>query len=183
MAAVERAVEIEPRSRIIGIIAAEALLHSGQYHAAVERAESTLSFAPDFSYAWEFKGIAHLAAGEFDEARAALLTMSRLDGGETNPVLTFIDAAERFAISGEAGELPDGLAELIEFDSYFAAPILVSAGQYEAALDYIERQSRTSLPETVTRFLRSAQFREALGDMPRYQDLVERLTTVEDGAD
>ena len=55
---------------------------------------------------------------------------------------------------------------------------LVSAGQYEAALDLIERQSASNIPHLATEFLNSALYREAMGDMPRYQDLVAKLVTV-----
>jgi len=60
---------------------------------------------------------------------------------------------------------------------------LVLAGQYEAALDLIERQSKGTIPQSVVFYLRCALFQEKLGDMPRYQELVQRIATFEPGTD
>ena len=64
-------------------------------------------------------------------------------------------------------------------DPYLASIVLVSAGQYEQTLDLIERLSKSNIPHTGAYNLHTALFREKMGHLPRYQELVTRLVTFE----
>jgi len=50
----------------------------------------------------------------------------------------------------------------------------------KAALDMVERQTAGNTRETGAFFLNSVLFREKMGDVPRYPELVKRLATAGD---
>jgi hypothetical protein len=87
---------------------------------------------------------------------------------------------EGFVCTGKPGPLPDWLDDPKRIDPYYVPFSLVLAGQYDAALDWTERQSGSTLPQVGVFWLRSALYRERMGDMPHYRELVERLATFQD---
>jgi len=178
--AFQKAMELDPRSRIIGASSAEELIRTGNYEAAMARIDQTLAFAPDFLFGWQIKGFIHILRQEFDEARTAFQTITDL-AGPTRSDLKTVDLIEDFVRSGKPGRAPDWFADPRRIDPYYVFLALVCAGQYEAALDQIERQSGSTIPLSAAYFLNSVLYREKMGDMPRYRELVKRLATV--GAD
>jgi TolB-like protein/Flp pilus assembly protein TadD len=175
--AFKTAQDIDPRSRIVGSSMAEFYIHKGDYDVALERIDQTLAFAPDFLFSWQIKGFLFLLKNEFGEARAAFQTINDL-AGPTRSDLKTVDLVEDFVRTGKPGQLPDWLADPKRIDPYYVPLTLVLAGQNDAALDWIEKQSGTTLPQPGAYWLKSALYREKMGDMPRYQELVERLVTV-----
>lgn len=174
--AYQKAVALDPRSRVIGTSLADNLSIIGQYDAALSEIDRTLSFAPDFMFAWQMKGYYHLAKHEFTEARAAFLKVSEIAGMKRFEMKT-VDLIEDYVNTGKPGTLPDWLDDPTLVDRYYASFILVSSGQYEAALDLIEQQAESSIPHLASYLLRSALFQEKLGDIPRFKELVTRLAT------
>ena len=180
--AYQAGLELDPLSRIIGTNAAELHMVAGQYDVALDRIDQTLAFAPDFSYGWQTKGLIHIVRNEFAEARAAFRIKSEIDGVE-NFELKAVDLIEEFVRSEKPGNLPDWLNDFSLLDPFYASFVLVFVGQYEAALDLIERQSAGNIPINVVTFLTAVFYQEKMGHMPRYQELVTRLTTVEADTD
>jgi len=180
--AFNKAVELDPRSRIIGLNVAEEFIQGGHYEAALNRVDQTLAFAPDFIFGWQVKGFIHMLRNEFDEARIAFQNISGLNGG-TRSELKTIDLIESFVLTGKPGQTPDWINDPKRIDPYYASLALVLAGQYEAALDLTERQSKSTIPQSVVYYLNSTLFQETMGDMPRYQELVKRIGTFETGTD
>ncbi len=180
--AYQMATKLDPLSRIISANAAEQFNVSGQYDIALDRIAQTLAFAPDFGIAWQTKGISHVARNEFDEARVAFKRVAELYGTETLE-LEMIDFIEEYIRTGKPGQAPAGLDDPNLIDPYLASFSLVCAGQYKGALDLIEQQSATNFPHAAVLFLKSVLFQEKMGHMPRYQELVTRLTTVESDKD
>jgi tetratricopeptide (TPR) repeat protein len=170
------ALELDPRSRVIGASAADGLSFMGQFDAALDRIDQTLGFAPDFLFAWQLKGFYHVAKNEFDAARAAFLKLSEIAGTKRFEMKT-VDLIEDYVQTGQPGELPDWLDDPMLIDRYYASFTLVCAGHYEAALDLIEQQAESSIPNIAAAMLRSALYQEKMGDIPRYQELVARLAT------
>ena len=170
------ALELDPRSRVIGTSAADGLSFMGQYDAALNRVDQTLAFAPDFLFAWQLKGFYHIAKNEFAEARAAFLKLSEIAGTKRFEMKT-VDLIEEYVKTGQPGQLPDWLDDPTLIDRYYASFTLVCAGHYEAALDLIEQQAESSIPNIAAAMLRSTFYREKMGDIPRYQKLVTRLAT------
>jgi len=171
------AIKLDPLSRIINTSAAEQFFVAGQYDSALEHIDQTLAFAPDFVFAWQTKASIHIARNEFGEARAAFEKISELSDAkifELKPV-DFIEESIR---TGKPAQTAVWLKDLNLYDPYLASLVLVSAGQYEEALDLIERQSISNIPHTGAYFLNSVLFREKMGNIPRYRDLVTRLTTI-----
>jgi TolB-like protein/Flp pilus assembly protein TadD len=180
--AYQTALELDPRSRVIGVSAAEQLGRGGQYDAALELINQTLAFAPDFLWAWQTKGYILMAMQEFADARASFLKGSEL-AGAFRFEMRAIDLIEEFARTGKPGQPPDWLNDPLLVDPFYASYILVCAGQYEQALDLIERQSKSNIPNLGPYFLNSILYQEKMGNIPRYQELVSRLTTVESDKD
>jgi TolB-like protein/cytochrome c-type biogenesis protein CcmH/NrfG len=176
--AYEKAMTLDPLSRVIGSNAAEFQIFIGQYDAALDRIDRTLVFAPDFIYGWQVKGFIHIIKNEFDAARAAFRRMSEIAGVKVFELKT-VDIIEAFVRTGKPGQTPDWLNDQKLIDQYYPSVVLVCAGQYEQALDLIERVSKGSIPLSAVYYLRSALFQEKIGHMPRYQELVTRLTTFE----
>jgi TolB-like protein/Flp pilus assembly protein TadD len=180
--AYQTSVELDPRSRVIGVNAAELLSRNGQYDSALERIDLTLAFAPDFLWAWQVKGMIHIAKNEFAAARAVYLKGSELPGANRLEIRA-IDLIEAFVKTGVPGQAPDWLNDPLLVDPFYASYILVCGGQYENALDLIERQAESNIPYLAPFFLKSALYQEKLGHIPRYRELVKRLATVEPGTD
>ena len=170
------ALELDPRSRVIGASAADGLSFMGQYDAALNRIDQTLAFAPDFLFAWQMKGFYHIAKNEFAEARAAFLKLSEIAGTKRFEMKT-VDLIEEYVKTGQPGQLPDWLDNPTLIDRFYASFTLVCAGHYEAALDLIVQQAESSIPNIAAAMLRSTLYQEKMGDIPRYQELVTRLAT------
>lgn len=175
-----KAMELDPLSRVIGTNAAEFQMVIGQYDAALDRIHKTLAFAPDFIFGWQVKGFIHIARSEFDEAKAAFLKMSEIAGKKTFELKT-VDVIEEFVRTGKPAQAPNWLNDPNLIDLYYSTFVLVCAGHYELALDLTERRSKSDIPYSVVIFLRSVLFQEKMGHMPRYQELVKRLSTVDAG--
>ena len=171
------ALDLDPRSRIIGANAAQQLLSAGDYAAAMERIDQTLAFAPDFIFGWQVKGFIHIVKGEFPEARAAFQRGSDLAGHVQSDQKT-IDLIEAFVRTGKAGQPPDWFEDPKQIDPYYVTLALVCAGQYEAALDWVERQAKSTIPELAVAYLNSALFHEKMDGIPRYRELLAKLTPV-----
>jgi len=180
--AYEKAMALDPLSRVIGANAAEFQMFIGQYDAAMDRIDKTLAFAPDFLFGWQVKGFIHITKNEFDEARAAFQKMSEIAGAKRFELKT-VDVIEEFVRTGKPGQTPDWLNNPNLIDLYYSSFVLVCSGQYEQALDLTERRSTSNIPYSVVVFLRSVLFQEKMGHIPRYQELVTRLTTVESDKD
>ena len=180
--AYQMALELDPRSRVIGAAATEMFSKSGQYDMALDRIDQTLAFAPDFLYGWQVKGFVHIARNEFTEARAAFQKMTEIAGTKRFEIKT-VDLIEEFVNTGKTGQQPAWLNNPILLDAYYASYVLVCAGQYVAALDLIEQQAEGSIPNIAAYFLKSVLYQEKMGHMPRFQELVIRLTTVEPDSD
>ena len=180
--AYQTASNLDPLSRIINTNSAMQFNLLGQYDIALDRIDQTLTLAPDFGYAWHTKGTSHVAKNEFAEARAAFEKVRELYGNETLDLNLVAYIEESFG-TGKPGQPPAGLDDPILADPYFAAFALVCAGQYEGALDLIEQQSASNIPHSGVFYLKSVLFQEKMGHIPRYQELVTRLTTFEPGQD
>lgn len=176
--AYQMASNLDPLSRIISTNSAEQFNLSGRYDIALDRIDQTLALAPDFAFAWATKGLSHVAKNEFAEARAAFEKVRELYGSKTLE-LKLVDYIEESVRTGKSGQPPVGLDDPILVDPYFATFALVCAGQYEGALDLIEQQSASNIPHSGVFYLKSALFQEKMSHIPRYQELVARLTTVE----
>ena len=176
--AYQLATKLEPLSRIINTSAAELFFATGQYDIALDRVDKTLAFAPDFAFAWQTKATFHIARNEFAEARVAFQKQSELGYPiiSEQKTVNFIEESIR---TGKSVKQPDWLNDPSLSDPYLASIVLVSAGQYEQTLDLIERHATSNIPHTAAYNLHTALFREKMGHLPRYQELVTRLATFE----
>ena len=176
--AMQKAAELDPRSRIIGSSYADELVRAGKYDAARKRIDKTLAFAPDFLFGWQIKGFIHILLNEYGEARTAFNRISDLSDNKYFDIGT-LDYIEESVRTGQPGPVPDWIDDPGSIDQYYASFALVCAGQYEGALDFLERQSESNIPHLAAAFLRSNLFQAKMGHLPRYQELVKKLATIE----
>ena len=176
--AIKKALELDPRSRIIGTSSADEFIRTGQYDAALDAVDKTLTFAPDFAFAWQIKGLVHILRNEYSEARLAFQKAPEL--GDNQLKIGLVDYVEE-SVRGQPVPVPAWIYNPDAIDQYAASMILVCAGRYEDALDLIEQQSNSNIPHLAAYYLRSALYKEKMGHIPRYQELVKRLATFERG--
>jgi TolB-like protein/Flp pilus assembly protein TadD len=177
--ALEKALSLDPHSRIIATNLAEAYFIAGQYDAALERINKSLVTAPNFSYGILVQGYIHLALHDFDAARMSFNNYTEIDNLPKAPFIDLITGIEKFIIQGTPVPLNDVIFEAVSHDQYYASVALVLGGHYDKALDTIEQQSKTNIPIAGLYFIHSQLYKKALGDRPRYHDLVKRLATLE----
>ena len=72
----------------------------------------------------------------------------------------YVDVIEEFVRTEIPGETPDWLDNPKLIDLYYSSFVLVYAGQYEQALDLIERRSTSNIPYSAVFYLRSVLFQE-----------------------
>lgn len=180
--AYQKALGLDPLSRIINANSAEQFFISGQYEVALDRVEQALVLAPDFSFLWQIKAQIHMARNESVEARAAFQRQAKLLGEVFIPPEA-IDFVEESVRAGKPGQPPAWFSDANLADPYFSHFLLVCAGEYEGALDLIEQLSVGNIPHAAAFYLRSDLYNERMGNIPRYQELVTRLATVESGTD
>ncbi len=118
--AYQTSLELDPRSRVIGVNAAELLTRNGQYDRALERIDLTLAFAPDFPWAWQVKGMTHIMKNEFAAARTAFLKGSELTGANRFEMRA-IELIEDFVKTGIPGQSPDWLNDPLLVDPFYAS--------------------------------------------------------------
>lgn len=179
--AFDKALKLDPRSRIVGSSMTEYYLSVGDYEAALDRIDKTLDFAPDFIFGLQVKGFTHLLREEYNEARAAFQTIINL-AGVTRSDLRIVDLVEEYATRGKLGNVPEWLDDPKRLDPFYIPLVLTLAGQYESALDAVERHAQSTIPHTAVFWLNSQFLEEKLGDRPRYRELVKQLATPETGA-
>ncbi len=178
--AIDKALELDPRSRVIGTSRVDEFIRIGQYDAAMDRVDKTLAFAPDFLFAWQLKGLIYILKNEFPEARLAFQKILELDDSKEIEI-GLVDYIEDSIRSGKPLPLPAWFENPNAIDQYAASLVMVCAGDYEGALDLIERQSESNIPHLAAYYLNSVLYREKMGHMPRYRELVRRLATFEPG--
>ena len=180
--AMRKASELDPRSRIIGTSYTDELIRAGKYAAARDQIDKTLAFAPDFLFGWQLKGFIHVLLNEYEEARTAFNRISELSDKTYFDIRT-LDYIEESVQTGQPGPVPDWIDDPGSIDQYYASFALVCAGQYEGALDFLERQSQSNIPHLAAFYLHTALFREKMGHLPRYRELVKKLATIETDID
>jgi TolB-like protein/Tfp pilus assembly protein PilF len=176
--ALENALRFDPYSRTIASNLAEVLLIDGQYDAALERINKALVIAPNFSYGMIIQGYIHLVMHDFDAARTSFSNYSETRRIPKAPLLELITGIEKFIIEGTAVPLNDFIYDPVSYDQYYTSMALVLGGHYNKALDTIEQQSKSYISISGVYFIHSQLYRQAMGHLPRYQELVERLATL-----
>jgi len=167
VAALERAVEIDPTSALMHGDLAWQLMYQGD----VERAETHIRLAQEFdsTYAesWATLADVHTMRGEYEEALAALDRFEEL-GGETWPG----DRSHVYARMGQSENAFAGLERWRNTDRYgvAAAMVYVGLGEPDSALALLEQATNRRLNWRWHHY-----FWEPIRDDPRFQALLERI--------
>jgi TolB-like protein len=176
--ALDNALRLDPHSRVVASNHAETLLIAGQNDAALERTNKLLVIAPNFSYGMIIQGYIHLVMHDFDAARTSFSLYADTLGIPKKPLLEVIAGIETFIIEGTTVPINDVIYDPVSHDQYYTSMALVLGGHYNKALDTIERLSKSNIPLAGVFFMHSQLYKQSMGDMPRYQELLERLSTL-----
>lgn len=141
-AEIGRALELEPASPIINVIAAQIQFYARQYDRVIEQCRRTLELAPDFYIAHDYLGWAYRQKGMYEAAIAEFEKARRI---EDTP-LQLCEIGHSYAAAGNQREARKALREVIEGSrrkhsprhSYRLARIHAALGERDAAFEWLE---------------------------------------------
>jgi TolB-like protein/Tfp pilus assembly protein PilF len=187
LAALDRASELDPRSRIVAHNRSFVLLTLGRVADARANCERVLAFAPDFVGCQQLVALAELLRGDPVAARPHLHAIARTRDGSALPLVDEVidafagqgdrrTAAQRLAAFSARSALDPSSGNI--FTTIDTPALLVLLGAPELALDYLERS--VDEPESTTNPPEWTMMLPALDPIrcaPRFKALVERLKT------
>jgi TolB-like protein/tetratricopeptide (TPR) repeat protein len=136
------ALALDPVSLVVNTYFAWACYYSRDYDQAIERFKKALDLDPNFAIANIFLGLAFLQKGEWDQAIEALRRGTELTGDHPGAVAALAAAYASAGKKGEAGKALErlkGSSTQRYVSPYYRALALLSLGDQEAALDWIEK--------------------------------------------
>ncbi len=148
LAELERARELNPFSLAINTSIAYLFYMARQYDQSISQCQKVLQLDPDFHWAYDVLGLAHLEKGEFEEAFTALQRAVDLSDTSLDYVCHLTQAYARAGRTEEAQELLQGLlarAETGHIPLHEIALVYMALGQKETALSFLERASDEQL--------------------------------------
>ena len=145
---------------------------------AAARLNRALELDPDYALAHWLLGYVHSAESKYDEAVAELQRSVELSG--RNPWMLSV-LSHVYGISGRTAEAGAVLDELLERSKSEYVPSLYMAfahlgvGEYEEALDWLERSYEDRDLFLIVLVLTGDPNTDAIRDDPRYKALMERI--------
>jgi serine/threonine-protein kinase len=130
--------ELDPLSPIINQDVGYVLALAREPDAARRQYERTVELFPEFSTTILVLAQAYMSQGLFDEAGTVLSRWATVTGNDSSLVQEVTTLAARYASTGEPQALTDWDLETV-MPPYSVAPFYVLLGQYERALDVLER--------------------------------------------
>jgi TolB-like protein/Tfp pilus assembly protein PilF len=142
MAAMRRALDLDPVSPTVNVSQAWFFYLTRQYNKAVEQCLRTLELHPNFCVAHQMLGLTYDVRGEFEQAIAELQKAKALS---PHNLMTVAALGHTYATSGKRDEAQRMLDELGLSSGestplpYYVAAIYVGLGRNEEALRWLER--------------------------------------------
>jgi TolB-like protein/Tfp pilus assembly protein PilF len=142
MAAMRRALDLDPVSPTVNVSQAWFFYLTRQYNKAVEQCLRTLELHPNFCVAHQMLGLTYDARGEFEQAIAELQKAKALS---PHNLMTVAALGHTYATSGKRDEAQRMLDELGLSSGestplpYYVAAIYVGLGRNEEALRWLEK--------------------------------------------
>lgn len=176
LAAIRRALEVDPLSLIIGTAVGRVLHFQRRYDAAVEQIRRTIDLDAQFVQAHFDLGLSYAALGRYDEAiREFQVVISPTDPRS----VALAVLGHTYGTAGMQGKAEEILGELErrhrrgESSSYDIGVVLVGLGRTAGALDWLEKafEARSGLLV----FLKVEPLFDRVRTEPRFQQLLRRL--------
>jgi eukaryotic-like serine/threonine-protein kinase len=165
--------ELDPLSPIINQDVGYALSLAGEMDASLRQYERTVHLHPDFSTTILVLAWTYLDLGRVEDAGEMLARWARLTGHDEEAVRAVAHRAAQYSRTGEPQLLTELDPEAV-FPPFSLVQLHVLLGQYELALDYLERGYEEAAFGVVAAIF-GAPVRTRLKDQPRYIALVEKV--------
>jgi TolB-like protein/Flp pilus assembly protein TadD len=180
VAALERAVALEPAAMIDNCILTTTYLYARKFDKALAQGRATYDLDPNFPFAPQWLGFALIANGKYDDAIAL---SRRVSPDAPFGWMASVVIGQAFASQGKKAEAEEQIAHLREVSKtryvrpYLFASIYVALGQKDNAFAELER----SFAERDCYLARIAvdPFMDPIRDDPRFKDLVRRMNLSE----
>jgi tetratricopeptide (TPR) repeat protein len=178
----KRAMDLEPTSRALIVIAGFPDLYSRHYSNAIVQFEKALEFEPNSKYAYEFIASTYELAGNYPAAIQAFQRMQLLAGDDPADVARKYDQRRRaYAENGETGywrdELTTDIANRPHADFQHSAQVYAHLGEKEKALDCLEKAFDTRTYTAL--WLKVNPAWDPLRDEPRFKAMLRRARFTE----
>ncbi len=175
MAALKRALVLDPLSLSIYNDAGWIYFTLRQYDQAIEQWRKALELEPKFPLAQAGLAVAYAGKGQFSQAIAE----ARKGRQIADSPLIWAELAGVFAVSGERAEAEKQVKELVEISKhkyvcpYEIATAYVGLGDKEEAFQWLEKAYRAR--SACMPFLKTEPRFDPLRADPRFQDLLRRV--------
>ena len=169
--------ELDPLSLIINVAVGWALYHGRQYHEAIEQLHRTRELDPNYPVTYWILGLLLRKTGCYELAASHGEKGVELSGG--SPLMRAA-LAHTYGAAGRAKEALQILDELTSLAKkryvapYFFAGIHIGLGEYDRALDYLERAYEERSHWLI--YLHLDPGMDDLRGHRHFQDLVQRVT-------
>jgi tetratricopeptide (TPR) repeat protein len=163
----ERAVELDPVSRIMSRVLGTALWTTGRIEETIEQFRKTTELAPGWATGWLNLSEALLEFRGYEEGLEAWVEGMRLSNSNFQAATDAYQAAMRY---GETGE-PQTFSEF-NTSLFHRLWLYNQTGQLDRASELFEDLFRQGAPGRVAQA--SVLYTSNLGDDPRYQALLEQ---------
>ena len=172
----ERACELDPRSLLTNVLAAQFFFYGGRLDDAEDRYRKTLEIEPEYWPAHQGLGRVYTIRGMFPEAISGFRKAISLSSGAVEPVTQLGYALAKSGNSVEARALLRELASASTDEpvpAYSSAMILNGLGDKEAALRQLERS--VSEREVQSTFIKIDTRWDSVRPDPRFVALLKRM--------
>jgi TolB-like protein/Tfp pilus assembly protein PilF len=170
---IRKAYELDPLSPIINQDVGYNFTLAGDQESAMAQYRYVLELEPEFPTTTLVYAYASLGVGDFEEGRRALARWATLTAQNPALVSMVADLTQRYRETGEISPLPPGLDVERIFPPYAIAPVYMTLGRTEQAIDMIERATAQGM-FAVTMGLANPVFDPIRAD-PRFLAVARRV--------
>jgi DNA-binding winged helix-turn-helix (wHTH) protein/tetratricopeptide (TPR) repeat protein len=178
---IQRALMLDPSSRHLLLLFAQALIHAGEFHQAIPCLSSLIELEPGFHIARRYRAQAYLLADEPAKAIRDLQPQERAE----DPAFRLPMLSRAFADYGDAVRARELHEKLLEMSStnyvghWNVALSAIGIGEEEEAMLRLERAFDEGEPSMV--FLKNLHWFTKIEKSPRFKKLLSEIGGARDG--
>jgi TolB-like protein/Tfp pilus assembly protein PilF len=170
IADLRRAAELDPVNAASHYLLARGLYWARHYAEALTALDAASALDPAFLATYEYRGLAHIGLGEFDQARSACEPRPEYWGTQWCLAIAY----DKLGRHADADAALDKLTQLQgDAASYQYATIYAQRGDVPQALDWLEKALRVRDPGVT--LMRIEPFLDPLRKQPRFQAVERQL--------